>query len=193
MHDVPPTVALDTYTATPGQVVGFAGNGFIAGEQVHVSLGKPATLLASVRATDLGAVSGQVKIPALAPGTYTMTLTGSVSQTPASVGFNIQGFAPWVVLNRYAINSGEGVGFIGQGFAAGEPVLIFLNTTRGTPTLRVTADPSGRIVVQDTWIPPSAVSGRNVLTFVGQWSKATTTAEFTILPAAEPSPTPVSP
>jgi hypothetical protein len=71
-------------------------------------------------------------------------------------------------------------------------VLVFLNASHGQPALRVTADQSGRVVVQDTWVP-SAVSGRNVLTFVGQWSKATTTAEFTILPAVEPSPSPVSP
>jgi hypothetical protein len=192
MHDTPPTVALDTYTSAPGGMVGFAGSGFIPGEVVTVSLGASGAPLASMRATGEGAVTGRVKIPALAPGTYSLTLVGSVSQTPVSVGFNIQGFAPWVVLNHYAVTPGQGVGFIGQGFAPSEPVLVYLNSPRGTPALQVIADPSGRIVVQDSWVP-SGVTGPNELTFVGQWSHATTTAQFTVLPGATPAPTPASP
>jgi hypothetical protein len=131
-------------------------------------------------------------VPTLAAGTYTFTLVGAASQTPASVGFNIQGFAPWVVLDRYALMPGQGVGFIGQGFAPGEPVLVYLNSSHGNPALSVTADPSGRIVAQDTWTP-TGMSSQNVLTFIGQWSKATATAQFTILPAAEPTPTTTTP
>ena len=159
-----------------------------------IYLGTSSAPLTRVRATDRGAVSGRLGVPALAAGTYTLTVVGAVSQTPASVGFNIQGFAPWVVLDRYALTPGEGVGLIGQGFAPSEPVLVYLNSSHGSPALRVTADPSGRIVVQDTWAP-SGMSGQNVLTFVGQWSKATTSVEFTILPppAAQPTPSTTTP
>jgi hypothetical protein len=132
-------------------------------------------------------VSGQVKVPALAPGTYRLTLVGSQSQTPASLGLNIQGFAPWVVLDHYAVMPGQGVGIIGQGFAPGEPVQIYLNSTKGQPVLSETADPSGRVVVQDSWVP-SGVSGSNELTLVGQTSKASASATFTILPGATPAP-----
>jgi hypothetical protein len=194
MHVVPPTVALDAYTAKPGQDIGFAGSGFIPREEVTISLGRSSPALAHAQATDRGDVSGHLSVPALAAGTYTLTLVGAVSQTPASVGFNIQGFAPWVVLDRYTLMPGEGLGLIGQGFAPSEPVLIYLNSPHGSPARRVTADPSGRIVVQDTWAP-SGMSGRNVLTFVGQWSKATTSVEFTILPplAAQPTPSTITP
>jgi hypothetical protein len=45
--------------------------------------------------------------------------------------------------------------------------------------LRVQADATGQITMQDTW-SPGASSGNNVLTFVGQWSKATTAVDFTV-------------
>ena len=192
MHVVPPAVALNVYTAKPGQDIGFAGSGFIPGEEVTISLGASSSPLARVQATDRGDVSGHLGVPALAAGTYTFTLVGAVSQTPISVGFNIQGFAPWVVLNRYALTPGQGLGFTGQGFAPGEPVSVYLNASHGSPVLSVTADTSGRIFAQDTWTP-TGMSGRNELTFVGQRSKVTTTAEFTILPADQATPPTTTP
>lgn len=192
MHDIPPTVTLDAYTGTPGQTVGFTGSGFIPGEEALVYLGKATTPLVDARATDTGAISGHLQVPALEAATYTLTVVGSVSQTPISIGFSIQGYAPWVVLDRYALTSGQGLGFIGQGFAPNEPVLIYLNGVTGNPALHLTADSSGRIVEQDTWMP-SVTSGHNVLTFVGQWSKVSTVAEFMVLPSAPPSPTATTP
>lgn len=192
MHVIPPTVVFDAYTGTPGQTVGFSGSGFIPGEEVVIYLGKATTPLADARATDTGAIGGRLTVPALVASTYTLTVVGTLSQTPISVGFSIQGFAPWVVLDRYALTSGQGLGFIGQGFASNEPVLVYLNATTGNPALHMTADSSGRIVEQDTWMP-SVASGQNVLTFVGQWSKASTVAEFTVLPSAQPSPTVTAP
>lgn len=179
MDDTPPTVTLDTYTGKPGQVVGFAGNGFIAGELVRVYLGPSRSPLVSVRATDGGAVNGQLPIPALSPGTYTLTMVGANSQAPASVGFSIQGFAPWVVLDRYFIAPGESIGLTGQDFAPGEQVLVYLNSPKGNPVMHLVADTAGQISEQDTWTP-TGISGRNTLIFVGQSSKASTSVDFTI-------------
>lgn len=185
MYDTPPTVTLDAYTATPGHDVGFAGNGFIPGEVVKVYLGPSSAPLLSAMATAGGAVNGRLEIPKLPAGTYTLTLLGENSQTPTSVGFQVQRFTPWVVLDRYALAPGEGVGFIAHGFAPGEQVFVYLNalgrtTGTGTPVLRVTADSSGQVDIQDTW-SPAVASDTNVLKFVGQWSKATTTAAFIVL------------
>jgi hypothetical protein len=192
MAVVPPTVVLDTYTSTPGQVVNFAGNGYIAGEVVKIYLGTSKAPLASVKATALGSVVGHVQVPKLPPGTYTLKMVGDSSQFPASVGFNIQGFTPWVVLDRYTLTPGQGEGLIGQGFAPGETVFVYLNTTQGNPALQVTADTSGRVVVQDSWIPAS-VSGSNVVNLVGQRSKASTSAQYTVIPGAESTPTTTTP
>jgi hypothetical protein len=193
MHDVPPLVTLGTYTATPGQDIGFAGSGFLPSEQVKVYLGPTTSVpLTSVQATDTGAVKGSVHVPAMAPGTYSLTLVGATSQIPVAVGVGIQGFKPWVVLDHYALASGDHLGFVGHGFAPGEQVFVYLNSPRGQPALHVTADTSGQITGQDTWTP-NAATGDNMLTFVGQTSKATTTATFTVLPpppsAAATTPT----
>ncbi len=192
MHDTPPIVALDTYTSAPGQPVGFAGAGFFAGEVVDVYLGPSKAPLASVTATDLGAVSGRLSVPALPAGTYTLTVIGKQSQTATSMGFSVQGFSAWVVLDRYALKPGQTVGFMGHGFAPSEQVFVYLNSLKADPVMRLTADTSGRVVAQDTWIP-SGAPGDNALTLVGQSSKATATATFTILPSAEPTPTPSAP
>ncbi len=194
MHDTPPTVALDTYSAAPGGQVGFAGGGFFPGEVVKAYLGSSKAPLASVTATGVGAVHGRMSVPSLSAGTYTLTLIGDQSQIPTSVGFSVQGFSPWVVLDRYALTPGETVGFMGHGFAPGEQVLVYLNSLQTEPVLRLKADTAGVVYAEDTWAPPSGAVGDNVLTFVGQSSKTTTTVKFTILlgvtPPAQPTPTP---
>jgi hypothetical protein len=179
MDNIPPTVTLDAYTATPGQVVSFAGNGFVPREMVTVYLGASSAPLFRTTVTAVGAVSGHLTIPSIPAGNYTLTLLGAVSRMPVSVGFNIQRFTPWVVLDRYTLAPGQREGFIAHGFAPGEQVFVYLNALHGTPALRVQADATGQIIMQDTW-SPGASSGNNVLTFVGQWSKATTTVDFTV-------------
>ena len=179
MNDIPPTVTLDAYTATPGQAVGFAGSGFIPGEAVMVYLGSSSAPLFRTTVKAGGAVSGLLEIPKIPAGTYTLKLVGETGRMPVVVGFNVQQFTPWVVLDRYTLAPGERTGFSGHGFAPGEQVFVYLNSLHGTPVLRVRADPAGELVMQDTWWPGGA-SGTNVLTFVGQWSKATTTVDFTV-------------
>jgi len=188
MQDVPPTVALDTYVAKPGQFVAVAGNGFIPGEMVSVDLGSSSTPLLRATATTGGAVSGRVHIPQLPAGNYTLTLRCATSQAPTSVGFNVQRFSPWVVTVRYQVAPDKGLGFIAHGFAFGERVLVYptlcsRETRTATPVLQVVADPPGQVVVQDTWSPRNAGADANELTLVGQWSRAMATSAFTIQPA----------
>jgi hypothetical protein len=187
MHDTPPGVKLDVYYGVPGQQFGFAGNGFFPGEKVQVFLGPGKTPLTTVTATDAGAVNGRLGIPPMAAGSYTFSLVGEQSQTPASVAFNIQGFAPWVVMNRWTLTPGETEGFIGYGFAPGEQVFVYLNSTQGDPALQLTADTAGQVVEQPTW-DPSAQTGDNTITLVGQSSRATATATFKVLQGAAPPP-----
>jgi hypothetical protein len=180
MDNIPPTVMLDAYTATPGQVVDFAGNGFIPGEMVMVYLGASSAPLFRTTVTAAGAVSGHLTIPEIPAGTYTLRLLGAISQMPASVGFNVQRFTPWVVLDHYTLAPGQREGFIAHGFAPGEQVLVYLNSLHEAPVLRMQADTTGQIILQDNTWSPGGGSGNNVLTFVGQWSKATTTVDFTV-------------
>jgi hypothetical protein len=206
MHDIPPTVSLETHTETLKQVVNVDGEGFVPGEFVTISL-EPSSTSAPVLftgATGAGAVRGHLEIPRLRPGSYTLSVLGGTSQTPASVDFTVPGYSPWVVLDRTTLALGEGVGCIGRGFAPGELVFVYLNAPAEAisrwavaTVLHMTADFSGQVVVPDTWSPDGVIRGTNVLTFVGQSSQATAQAEFMVqapgLNAGEPPATDTTP
>jgi hypothetical protein len=189
MHDIPPTVSVDTHRATLKQIVNVNGQGFIPGELVTISL-KPSSTAAPLLVagtTGAGEVRAHLEIPMLRPGSYTLSVLCVPSQTSASVGFTVQGFSPWVDLDRTTLAPGEGVGCIGHGFAPGEWVFVYLNAPAEaisrwavSTVLNMEADRSGQVVVQDTWSPDSVILGTNVLTFVGQWSQATALAEFMV-------------
>jgi hypothetical protein len=195
MHDNPPLVEMEAYTGFPGQSVHFLGSGFFPGEKVTVSLVAPnggaKTPLATANADTMGAVSGNLKIPDMAAGNYTLSLVGNHSKVPVTVGFAIQGYSAWVVLDRYAPTPGQAVGFIGHGFAPSEQVFVYLNTVQSDPIMRMQADTAGQVTVQDTWVP-SGGPGDYMLILVGQSSKAQATAKFSILqaPAQQPDQQP---
>ncbi len=106
LHWIPPTVQLDTYTVKPEQDVGFAGSGFLPNETVEVRLGTTgqglAQVLATVSANAGGNVAGRFTVPLMPEGDYALFFVGQQSQAPTSVGLNVQGFHPWVVLDTYA-------------------------------------------------------------------------------------------
>ena len=182
LHWIPPAVVLNAYTVKPGQDFGFAGSGFLPNETVAVRLGSPTgQRLAAVRANARGNVTGHVTIPLLPEGNYVLYFVGQASQTPTSVGLNIQGFHPWVVLDTYAPSPHTRLGFSGEDFAPGEEVLVYLNRPDGEPVVRLHADASGRLAAQAAW-DVGTLSGEHPLFFVGQQSGVVVTATFTVVP-----------
>jgi dolichol-phosphate mannosyltransferase len=180
VHWIPPAVQLDTYTVKPGHNFGFAGGGFMPGEIVEVHLGSPVgERLAEVRANAGGNVAGSVMAPPVAAGDYTLFFVGHLSQTPAAVGLNVQGFHPWVTLDTYAPSPHTRLGFAGADFASGEEVLVYLNRRGGKPVVLLHADTSGRISAPAVW-EVGKLSGENTLIFVGQRSGAIATTTFTV-------------
>jgi hypothetical protein len=182
MHDIPPTVTLDTYTVKSRQDFSFAGNGFLPNEVVEVRLGSPTgQRLAAMSANAKGNVAGRVMVPRLAAGNYTLFFVGRQGRSPISVGLNVQDFHPWVVLDSYAPSPHQRLGFTGEDFAPGEEVLVYLNRRGGEPVARLQADTFGRFQAPATW-GVGALSGEQELIFVGQGSGAMTTATITIGP-----------
>lgn len=189
---LPPRLTLETYSAKPGQTIGFASDGFIPHEQVTLTLLSTSmrqvhVSLITVAASAGGDITGRMNTPLLPAGTYTIITIGHQSQTSISIGFTIQRFTPWVVLDHYSVAPGIAVGFTGQDFAPGEQVLIYLNTRVGDPVAQVMADTSGQFNVSAAWTPNSAsdVGGKatqTTLIFVGQWSGASATAQLTVQP-----------
>lgn len=176
---VPPTVHLESYTGKPTHSFAFSGNDFAAGEVVDIYLGdQTAGPLATVSADGQGNISPQsLSIPSMAPGDYQLVFVGRTSQSPASVGFNVQGFHPWAVLDNYYIAPQARVGFTGQDFVPGEPVQVYLNTRLSQPVAQVTADANGHFAVDNAFSLPN-VTGDNQLIFVGQQSQTEVTATF---------------
>ena len=182
----PPTVHLDTYTGKPTHTFSFAGTGFAPGEQVDVYLG-PWTegALVTVVANGRGDIAGRdMVIPLVSPGDYTLSFVGLGSNTPVSVGFNVQGFHPWAILGNYYVLPHTGVGFEGTDFVPGEVVQVFLNTRLSQPVAQVTADVNGSFTTTNAFNLPD-LTGNNQLIFVGQQSQTEVTATFA---AATPPP-----
>jgi hypothetical protein len=144
--------------------------------------------LASLAADDQGVIKSQsTTIPFLSPGDYTLTFVGHSSQTPVSVGFNVQGFAPWVVLDNYALAPRSEVSFRGEDYIPGETVQVYLNTRLSQPISQVTADTNGRFAISNAFALPD-LTGNNQLIFVGQQSQTEVTATFAVV-ASPPSNT----
>jgi hypothetical protein len=111
-------------------------------------------------------------------GTYSLSFVGQESQTPASVGLNVQGFHPWVLLDTYAPSPHTHLGFTGEDFAPQEIVLVYLNQREGESVVRLQADASGRFAAPAAW-EVGKLSGQNTLIFVGQQSGAVVISAFT--------------
>jgi len=192
MHWIPPIVLLDTYSVKPEHGFSFSGSGFMPNEVVEVHLNSPTgDRLAKASANAMGNVKGHVIVPLLPEGNYSLFFVGRQSQTPASVGLNIQGFHPWVVLDNYTPSPHARMGFHGEDFASNEEVLVYLNQQTGEPIVRIQTDALGRIVAPAAWEVPK-LSGENTLSFVGQKSGVMVIISFTIAPKAMGSTLPSS-
>jgi hypothetical protein len=182
---IPPTVQLDTYTAKPGYAFGVSGGGFAAGEAVDVFLGtttgKP---LATLSAGAGGNLMGRISVPVRPAGEYTLYFVGRASNSPATVGFNVQGFKPWVVLENYAPRAGSALSISGQDFGPNERVLVYLNTARGQPKTVIQVDSQGTFTHARGFVIPSTMTGHQTLIFIGEHSRVQTTASFDIFPSA---------
>jgi hypothetical protein len=182
----PPTVHLQAYTGKPTHTFGFSGSGFVPGEQVDVYLGPQTTdPLTTVAADGRGDISGHdMSVPFITAGDYSLAFVGRSSHTPVSVGFNVQGFHPWAVLDNYYIAPHSAVGIDGEDFIPGELVQVYLNTRLSDPVAQVSADANGHFAVNHAFELPN-LSGNNQLIFVGQQSQTEVTATFA---AATPPP-----
>lgn len=184
LRGVPPRVELDQYSVKPDREFGFAGSGFVPDEQVEVRVGGlGGAPLATFTADRGGAATGRIKAPPIQAGDYPLYFVGRESQNPVSVGLNVQGFAPFVILDNYAARPYERMGFRGEDFAAGEQVLVYLNKREGEPLTHVQADATGKLNVKAALELP-ALRGDNTLIFVAGQTGAVIEAKFAVLPFA---------
>jgi hypothetical protein len=98
------------------------------------------------------------------------------------VGFNVQGFSPWVVLDSYSVAPYAVIGFTGQDFVPDEEIEVFLGQRSGQPLLRLAADAGGQFAVKNAFNLPDVAHGDQQLLFVGHQSGTEITAKFVVLP-----------
>ena len=181
---ITPKISLDTYSAKSNHSFGFSGSGFAPREQVDVRLGGlGGSPLASFASDALGNVGAQnVPLPLIEAGDYLLYFVGEQSQTPVAVGFNVQGFAPWVVLDNYSLAPYSVIGFTGQDFVPGEEIEVYLGRRTGQPLIRLAADANGKFAVKNAFSLPDLAHGEQQLLFVGHQGGAQITARFVVLP-----------
>ncbi len=182
VYGVPPKVDLVQYSVKSDSNVTFSATGFAPGEAVEVRLGglggDPLAVFNADAKGEL--IEATTRIPRVQPGDYPLYFVGRRSQTPASVGLNVRGFSPWVVLDNYSPAPYYSMGFKGEDFAPGEEVLVYLGDTRHEPDARVTADTNGRFEVKEA-LPLPELHGENDLIFVGRVTGTQMTATFKAL------------
>jgi hypothetical protein len=181
---VTPKVTLDTYSAKSDHTFGFSGSGFTPGELVDVRLGGlGGSPLASFPSDGQGNVVAQnVPLPLIQAGDYSLYFVGEQSQTPVSVGFNVQGFNPWVVLDSYSAAPYSAIGFTGEDFVPGDRIEVYLGQPSGQPLTRLAADANGHFGVRSAFNLPDLPHGDQQLIFVGHQSGVQITARFVVLP-----------
>ena len=193
---VAPQVGLDTYSIKPEQGFGFAGSGFQPGEWVNVYLGTlddipsagHGSLLTRAYTNAGGNLAGYAVVPMLPAGDYPLSFVGWQNRDRVVKSLNIQKLNPWVVLDNYSPPPHALLGFRGQGFAAGEPVVVYLNQQGQAPILRLAADKDGQFTAERAWQLPD-LSGTNTLIFVGGYTEAVVAVSFVVL-SPQPSPAP---
>ncbi len=195
---IPPEIWLDSYSIKPGQTIGFGGRGFQPGERVDIRLGdledvpsrSQSRLLVATFANAGGNVKGEASIPFLPPGDYPFIAAGHQSQGMLIRNLTVLGFAPWVVLDDYAPPPSTQFGFKGQGFAPGEPVLVYFDQQTSQLVTQLKADGDGEFAVYRGVESPNQ-PGDHALILVGVYSGSVVKVNFETLPAAPaPSPSP---
>lgn len=181
---VTPKITLDTYSAKSDHTFGFSGSGFTPGELVDVRLGgMGGAPLASFPSDAQGnVVAENVPLPLIQAGDYALYFVGEQSQTPVSVGFNVQGFQPWVVLDSYSVVPYSAMGFTGEDFVPGDHIEVYLGHVTGQPLFRLAVDANGQFAVRSAFNLPDLAQGNQQLIFVGHQSGVQIAAKFVILP-----------
>lgn len=167
----------------PGQSVSLSAQGFAGGEDVAVYWGrvsgKPNVVLHADGGGSLGKVG--LKVGVAPVGATSLFVVGKTSGSAASVPFQMLGLYPNITVKPYAVKAAQRVGFSGTGFDPGERVLLHVNSAGGPAVAALPTDQSGGFS-NAGFVVPFQLTGQQALVFIGERSRATATAGFSVLP-----------
>ena len=187
-----PQVKLGTQAAKSGDQVQLSASGFSPNEDINVYWNDLSSeVIGSLQADENGGIrQGAVHVPFGAVGNNGFIFVGQKSQSPVTVPFQMLNLYPSVDLSSYAIKPDNVLSFSGKDFGPGENVTVFLNNPDSPPLTTIHSDDTGAFTNAGGFLVPFGLQGKQTLIFVGQQSKAPTTASFDTLPytpSAQPS------
>jgi hypothetical protein len=186
-----PWLVLDSYDVPQYGDFGFAAGGFEPMDQVVASLepaagspGSPVRLVTLTTDQAGNAAWTQLKLPALAAGSYTLVLHGQANLAELRREVHVTPLKPTIELSPWAGPPGIPVQVNARGFAPNEHVHVSVGSAPDPTALQ--ADEYGNLWgAGPVRIPQTASPGSLDLNLVGDESGATSTAEFKVL---EPKP-----
>jgi hypothetical protein len=174
---------LSAAAGRPGDAVSLSAQGFANGEDLGVYWGRvtgdPSVVLHSDDGGSVSKVSVQVGVAPV--GTSSLFLVGRKSGAAASVPFQVLGLYPTITVKPYAVKAAQRVNFSGKGFVPGERVLVHVNSAGGAPVAALPSDQGGGFG-NAGFVIPYELTGTQKVVFIGEQSRATATAGFTVLP-----------
>lgn len=177
-------VKLGSQVGQAGQTVELSGKGFAPDEKVTVYFNALGSLpIDSFQTDGRGSVDrASVKVPFGAVGNNTLIFVGEKSQTPVTANFLLLSIFPSVELSNYAIKADNVLNFTGKDFGPGERVLVYLNNPNSQPIVTIQTEKDGSFPPGGGFVVPFSLRGQQTLIFIGEQSKAPSTASFDILP-----------
>jgi hypothetical protein len=174
---------LSAAAAKPGDTVSLSAQGFLPGEDVGVYWGRVSGEPSATLHADSGGSIGKVgvKVGVAPVGPTSLFIVGGKSGSAASAPFQMLGLYPNITVKPYAVKAAQRVGFSGVGFVPGERVLIHVNSAAGTPVAALPTDQGGGFS-NAGFVVPYELTGQQSLVFIGEQSRATAKAGFTVLP-----------
>ncbi|MEU1590392.1 GH92 family glycosyl hydrolase [Micromonospora sp. NPDC005710] len=181
-----PAIALSASgTVVTGGAITVDGSGFVAGEQVTVSVGTDPGRTVRVAASATGTVRAAVPTSGDAqPGRYAVTATGASSRTPATATVQVTGesealtYQPRVALLTTSGPRGTSIMLDGSGFAPNEAVTIAFGSGLGVSKVRANGD--GVISGATVSVPGAAKAGATSVTLNGATSATPVSRPFTV-------------
>jgi hypothetical protein len=176
-----PTLIAAPAAGTCGTQVKLSFSGFASYE--YVSLSWAGQSLGTLTANQKGAGSKAVNVPAAALGTYTFTAAGATSHFSAGAAFQLN---PSLRLSPATGLESAAVGLTVCGYAAGETIHAYWDSTSGTLLGSAPADATGSAAI--TYLVPYGPGGLHTVIVVGATSGVSTSAHFLIQPTLSEFP-----
>jgi hypothetical protein len=178
-------------------MVGVNATGFDPGARVQILLsggpGSQPVVVATAKADKTGSLNSQFTIPddpSQSAPMREVTVQQANSDKVAKADLASQAGSGTVKLNTKVGAPGSTIGVDAEGFLPGEQVNVYFGRASGVPAASLQADSAGRISKASVRVGV-APQGDSTLVMIGNKSKTTATASFTMLglyPTAKTSP-----